>query len=398
MLIALNLLLLVAAAATSIPLMMFCLEVLLSLYPRRKSAESGSPERGTLAVLIPAHNEALVLGRTLQTLIPTLPPASRVVVVADNCTDATAEIARRHGAEAVERMSEQQRGKGYALKFGLAYLATDPPAAVVFLDADCQVTENTVRLLGQTALATGRPVQGLNLCDPDPDGGPLQAVSALAFRFKNLVRMTGLSRLAGLCHLTGTGMAMPWPLISKARLDGNVVEDMQWGIDLALAGHPTLFLPEARVNSPLPRTQKAASTQRTRWEHGHLSTLLSQVPRLLVLAARHRRWNLLCLACDLAIPPLSLLVATYLALLLLASTAPLLTAQPAPALLLWATAPLFLLAIAAGWFVHCRRIIPLGTLLLAPLYILQKLPLYGSFLWKRQQTWVRTERDLSPRA
>jgi len=155
--------------------------------------------------------------------------------------------------------------------------------------------------------------------------------------------------------------------------------------------------PEAYVNSPLPQTQKAASTQRTRWEHGHLSTLLSQVPRLLLLAARHRRWNLLCLACDLAIPPLSLLVATYCLMLLITSAVALATSQPAPALLLLATAPFFFLAIAAGWFVHCRRVIPLGTLLVAPLYILRKLPIYGRFLWKRQLTWVRTERDLAPR-
>ena len=393
---AVNLILLIAAAAVCLPIGMFCLEVFLSLFPRRRQASTSCHACDTLAVLIPAHNEALVLGRTLQTLMPTLPPGSRVVVVADNCTDATAEIARQHGAEGVERRSEQ-RGKGYALQFGLAYLATDPPAAVVFLDADCQVSENTVRLLGQATLATGRPVQGLNLCDPDPAGGPLQAVSALAFRFKNLVRMTGLSRLAGLCYLTGTGMALPWPLVSKVRLDGNVVEDMQWGIDLALAGHPTLYLPEARVNSPLPQTQRAAGTQRTRWEHGHLSTLLSQVPKLLVLAAWHRHWSLLCLACDLAIPPLSLLVMIYAALLLLTTAAALLTGQPAAALLLSATVPFFLVAIASGWFVHCRQVIPLCTLLAAPLYILKKLPIYGSFLWKRQRTWVRTERDLAPR-
>jgi cellulose synthase/poly-beta-1,6-N-acetylglucosamine synthase-like glycosyltransferase len=392
-----NLILLFIAAAVCLPIGMFCLEVFLSLFPRRQ-AKLNSGEGETLAVLIPAHNEALVLGRTLQTLMPSLPPKTRVVVVADNCTDATAEIARQHGAEAIERMSDEQRGKGYALQFGLNYLDQDPPAAVVFLDADCQVAPDTVGLLGQVAIATGRPVQGLNLCDPDPNGGPLQAVSALAFRFKNLVRMTGLSRLSGLCYLTGTGMVLPWNLISKARLDGNVVEDMQLGIDLALAGHPTLFLPEARVNSPLPQTQKAASTQRTRWEHGHLSTLLAQVPRLLLLAVRHRRWNLLCLACDLAIPPLSLLVATYCLMLLLTAATAIATSQPAPALLLLATAPFFFLAIAAGWFVHCRRVIPLGTLLVAPLYILRKLPIYGRFLWKRQLTWVRTERDLAPRA
>jgi cellulose synthase/poly-beta-1,6-N-acetylglucosamine synthase-like glycosyltransferase len=259
------------------------------------------------------------------------------------------------------------------------------------------VAADTVQLLGQAALQSGRPVQGLNLCDPDPASGPLQAVSALAFRFKNLVRMTGLSRLAGLCYLTGTGMAMPWPLIGKARLDGNVVEDMQWGIDLALAGAPTLFLPEARVNSPLPQTQQAASTQRTRWEHGHLSTLLTQVPKLLLLSLKHRRWSLLCLACDLAIPPLSLLVTAVTMLLVVTVVAAAFGAHVAPAIILASMTSCFALAIAAGWFVHCRRVIPLGALLAAPLYILGKLPIYGSFLWKRQRAWIRTERDLAPR-
>lgn len=394
MIVILNISLLLAAIAISVPLLMFCLEVFVSLFPRRKPGEFASDTDGTLAVLIPAHNEALVLGRTLQTLMPTLPPGSRVLVVADNCTDTTAEIARQHGAEAIERTDIANRGKGYALKYGLAYFGANPPAAVVFLDADCQVAEDTVRLLGQTAIATGRPIQGLNLCDPDPSGGPLQAVSAFAFRFKNLVRMTGLSRLAGLCYLTGTGMALPWELMGKAKLDGNVVEDMQWGIDLALAGHPTLFLPEARVNSPLPQTQKAASTQRTRWEHGHLNTLLSQVPRLLLLAMKHRRWDLFYLACDLAIPPLSLLVATYLAMLVITAVVAVTTPQFLPAAVLLAVFPVFFLAIAAGWFVHCRRVIPLRSLAIAPLYMLKKLPIYASFLWSRQRAWVRTERDV----
>jgi cellulose synthase/poly-beta-1,6-N-acetylglucosamine synthase-like glycosyltransferase len=385
-----------AALAISFPLLMFCAEVFLSLTPRRKRPACETGAAGYLAILIPAHNEALVLGRTLETLMPTLPANCRVVVVADNCSDATAELARKHGAEALERTNLEQRGKGYALKFGLAHLAQSPPDAVVFLDADCDVSEDSVRLLGEAALATGRPVQGLYLCGPDAGGGPLQAVSALAFRFKNLVRTAGLARLAGLCYLTGSGMAMPWPLVGKAKLDGNVVEDMQWGIDLALAGHAPLFLPEAYVSSPLPQTKAGANTQRTRWEHGHLGTLLSQVPRLLWLSARHRRWDLLCLACDLAIPPLSLLVAIQLVVLVASLFFALCTSHLAPASIMLAVSPLFLLALFAGWFVHCRNVIPLRVLLIAPLYIVGKLPIYASFLWKRQQAWIRTERDLAP--
>lgn len=398
MIFALNILLLLASLLVCVPIFMFCLEVALSLPPKRQRAGGGGGKPDNLAVLIPAHNESLVLGHTLQTLMPTLPAGSRVLVVADNCSDNTAEIARQQGAEALERFDSEQRGKGFALKFGLAQFASHPPAVVVFLDADCQVEQDTVNKLGAAALASGRPVQALYLCDAGPAGGPLQAISAFAFRFKNLVRMLGLSRLAGLCHLTGAGMALPWPLVSKARLDGNVVEDMQWGIDLALAGHLPLYLPEARVDSPLPLTQAATTTQRTRWEHGHLSTLLGQVPRLLAAAIRQRRLELLCLALDLAIPPLALLVAFLLALLAITALAVLLGGWVLPAMILAAAASLLGLAIAAGWFVHCRTVFPLGTLLLVPLYVLRKLPIYGSFLWKRQQTWVRTERDLAPRA
>jgi glycosyltransferase involved in cell wall biosynthesis len=398
MLVTVNLLLLFAAMAISAPVLLFCLEVFLSLFPRQSSSRFEPKAGSPLAVLIPAHNEALVLAETLQTLLPTLPANCRVVVIADNCTDETPQIARRFGALVAERRNPDQWGKGYALQFGFAHLAADPPTAVVILDADCQAAPDAVRLLGETAVATGRPVQGLNLCDSTAQGRPLQAVSALAFRFKNLVRMTGLSRLAGLCYLTGTGMAIPWPLVNTARLDGNVVEDMQWGIDLAVAGRLPLFLPAARVNSPLAQSQQGAKTQRTRWEHGHLSTLLSQVPRLLWLAARHRRWNLLCLACDLAIPPLSLLVAVYVTMVVITTALAFVTSQPAPALLLLAVSPMFFLAIATGWFFHCRQVIPLRTLLAVPFYILQKLPLYGSFLWNQQRAWIRTERDLVPRS
>src|SRR5438309_700635 len=266
----LNLILTIAAIGLCIPVAMFCLEVLLALL-RRQAQSSVLPPDAYVAVLIPAHDEAAVIGATLHTLMPTVPHGGRVLVVADNCSDATATIARQCGTEAIERHDVAQRGKGFALDFGIKHLASSPPDCVVFLDADCRVAADTVRLLAAAALATGRPVQGLNLCDPDPHGSPLQMISGLAFRFKNLIRTLGLSRLSGLNHLSGTGMALPWQLAKQLKLaGGNVVEDMQLGIDLAVAGKPALFLPEARVDSPLPMQRAAARTQRTRWEHGHL--------------------------------------------------------------------------------------------------------------------------------
>jgi cellulose synthase/poly-beta-1,6-N-acetylglucosamine synthase-like glycosyltransferase len=397
----LNVILISLAVLVAIPAAMFCLEVLLSIvWPSRNMCAEETARAPTFAVLIPAHNEQAVIERTLQTLLPTIPSSGTVVVVADNCSDKTAEIARTCGATAIERFDTLRRGKGFALDFGLAHLALTPPEVVVFLDADCQVDEYTATRLAMAAYATKCPVQGLNLCDPDPQGGVLQAVSGLAFRFKNLVRPLGLTRLAGMTHLTGTGMALPWALVNRAEVaSSNVVEDMQLGIDLAVQGYRTKFLPTARVNSPLPQQSAAAKTQRTRWEHGHLRTLLTQAPKLLGLALRHGRFDLLILALDLAIPPLSLLMMGTAFLCLLFGLAWLLGFSNVPALIAGIALLSIWLAVVAGWAVHCRHIIPARTLVLAPLYAAWKIPLYAAFLWRRQQQWVRTARDpAAPRA
>jgi len=388
-----EMLLTLLAAAVCLPVAMFCLEVALSLLPRRRNEHAALPSDASVAVLIPAHNEQAVIEATLQTLLPTLPHGCRVLVVADNCTDNTAAIARGFGAEAIERHSDQQRGKGFALEHGLRHLQAAPPHAVVFLDADCRVSSDTVRLLAAAAIASQRPVQGLNLCDPDPKGGALQLISGLAFRFKNFVRATGLVRLAGLNHLSGTGMALPWPLARQMKLDGNVVEDMQLGIELALRGKPPLFLPEARVDSPLPQQRSAARTQRTRWEHGHLKTLLALSPRLLRLAVVHRRLDLFWLALDLAIPPLSLLVIGLAIATATTAIGWLLGASAAPLIILFAAWAVLMATIAAGWAVHCRQQVPLWALFAAPFYIAFKVPIYLAFLIKQQQQWIRTARD-----
>jgi cellulose synthase/poly-beta-1,6-N-acetylglucosamine synthase-like glycosyltransferase len=404
MIFVLNIAMTLVAVALCIPVAVFCIEVLLSLLPRRNSSLRTLPPDAKVAVLIPAHDEEAVIGATLALLVPTLPASGRVVVVADNCRDRTIEIARSFGAEVIERRDSVKRGKGFALDFGIRYLAGkangghilsyETPDVVVFLDADCRVMIDTVQLLAAAAMETGRPVQGLNLCDPDPRGSVLQLISGLAFRFKNLVRTLGLFRAAGICHLTGTGMALPWSLAQAAKLaDGNVVEDMQLGINLALAGQPGIFLPEARVDSPLPQQRNAARTQRTRWEHGHLKTLLTQVPRLASLAMKHRRLDLAWLALDLAVPPLALLVIGLALFTSAAATVAFLGASAIPLAICTTAFGSLALATLAGWAIHCRRQVPLLALVAAPLYIAAKLPIYIAFLLKRQVQWVRTQRD-----
>ena len=417
----------VLAVLVLVPILVFCLQTVLAVLPRRRFRPLGTAEttsvvlspfaprkprtfaerkatvvstpppeeapRPRAAVLIPAHNEQLLIGQTLRALMPGLAPGDRVLVVADNCDDRTAEIARAAGAQVVQRNDPSRRGKGYALDYGLHALGDDPPDVVVVIDADCLVAAGTLDLLARAAARTQRPVQALDLTDRHAAAGPIQAVAALANRFTNLIRPLGLARLGLPCRLMGTGMAIPWALVGGIRPSGgNLVEDMQLGIDLALRGHPPLFLPEARVTSALPPDGTALVGQQRRWEHGHLRTAMAQVPRLLAAALRRRSPGLLAMALDLSIPPLSLLASVWLAATVGAALLGLFGAAWLPAAVLAAGGVLLAGSIAAGWAVFCRRQVPLAALACVPWYVIRKLPIYLGFLLCRPQSWVRTRR------
>lgn len=394
MLLAANIMLFALAVALLVPIAMFSLECLSALLPARHSQQPPGAERPSVAILMPAHNEEPVIEATVRSLLPALGEEDRLLVVADNCTDRTAAVARRSGAGVVERHDPARRGKGYALAYGIAHLAEQPPEVLVLLDADTQADPNALADLVHAARSSGRPAQAINLLDPPPDPTPRDLMSCLAFTVRNLVRPLGLAAL-GLPSQLSNGVAMPWTVAARAPLAGqSIVEDMQLGLDLAVAGHPPLLCPQAEVKGRLPGKETAAVSQRTRWDHGHLQTLLRQTPRLLREAFRQRRVDLLAMALDLAVPPLSLLCLSWT----LATGAALfgwfLGASPWPALLLGASGTMFAGAVLMAWGRFGRRIISLRALLRVPSYVAWKAPIYLAFLIKRQRTWLRTERDV----
>ena len=389
-----NIVLLALALGLLVPIGVLFIECSAALLPSQTKGNKIEGIRPRIAVLVPAHNEAKVIGTTLLKLLPQLTASDRLVVIADNCTDGTAEIAGNCGATVVERQDLDRRGKGYALDYGMRFIEADPPDVVVMIDADCIVDPGTIDGIARRAMTTGRPVQATYLMEQPANPNPKDAVSSLAFMVKNLVRTRGLERLGLPCLLGGTGMAFPWSAIREAPLaSGNIVEDMQLGLDLAIAGHPPLFCSQARVTGVLPQKNQAAKNQRTRWEHGHLQTLLKQVPLLLKESLRQRRFDLLAIALELSVPPLSLLVILWLAAFGCALLAASLGLASTPAILLAAEGLLILVSIVGAWAKFGRADLPLLTLLAVPFYVLWKIPLYLAFLVRPQTKWIRTERD-----
>ena len=386
-----------------VPVAVFSLQVFAARLPRRgphapqiKDSEATSADCGAsltrLAVLVPAHDEAAGISATLSSIRSQLKPIDRLLVVADNCTDATADVARRCGAEVVERQQTDLRGKGYALDFGLRHLASDPPSVLVIVDADCTLGEGCLQHLANACVRSGRPVQALYLMNASAQAPLRLRMAAFTWRIKNWLRPLGGLRLGAPCPLMGTGMAFPWQLISKANLaSGHLVEDMKLGIDLAREGHPPLFVPEARVDSVFPLSNEAAQAQRSRWEHGHLSTLLGDGPSLLWSALSARDARLVAMAIDLMVPPLTLLLGLVLLDFLLGAALAV-AVGPWPMGIALTGLILVLAASIRAWWMLGRDLLSIGELLRAPAHLLMKLPMYLKFISRREKQWVRTER------
>jgi cellulose synthase/poly-beta-1,6-N-acetylglucosamine synthase-like glycosyltransferase len=391
-----ELLLALITLPVTLPAMSLFVLTLAALRARGKVSQSLTVGRAVrVAVLVPAHNESVNVIPTIECLKRQLGPTDRVLVIADNCSDDTAALARAAGAEVVERQDAHLRGKGYALAFGVDHLRADPPEVVMVVDADCVVSDGAVSCIAQHCQATGKPVQMLNLMS-NADGASLKLrVLEFAMLMKNLVRPLGSMGLGSACHLMGTGMALPWALMSTAKLaTGHITEDMKLGVDLAVAGHAPQFLPQIRVSSAFPQDTGVAKVQKSRWEHGHLATLTEELPGLLAAAFKSGTPALIVMALDLLIPP----VAFYFLLLAVAECLVVLAAVFWPiwllaAALLSVSGLGFVVAIGLTWWGFGRHLLSARELMTTPLYALWKLPVYLAYFLKKRSGWVRTKRE-----
>jgi cellulose synthase/poly-beta-1,6-N-acetylglucosamine synthase-like glycosyltransferase len=381
------------ALITLVPVSVLFLQVLMAL-PKYRSREISGGQRPAVAVMIPAHNEALLIADTLHSITSQLNAGDRLLVVADNCTDDTAEIAAAANAEVIERKDEHRRGKDYAMDFGIRHLERDPPEVIIIVDADCQVGAETINCLAQLCGETARPAQSMYLMQTPRDGDLQTRIAEFAWLVKNLVRRLGYHRLGLPCQLMGTGMAFPWSAISTTPLaSGHLAEDLLLGIRLTRSGTPPLFCPEALVTSNFPETLEGIASQRKRWEHGHLGVIVGEAPRLFVEAITRGSVDLMALALDLCVPPLALLM--ILTFGVFAASAVFAAAVPTGTLPMWLAAVALAMltsAILLSWGRYARRIIPLRGLVYVPFYALAKIPLYFKFLTQRQVDWVRSRR------
>jgi Glycosyltransferase like family 2 len=369
---------------------------LLLLAGRRSRREdrraAGSPP--TLAFLVPAHDEEATIAPTLEALAAVDYPGDRLrtLVIADNCTDRTAALARSLGAAVLEREDSDRRGKGYALALGISTLLADsaPPDAVVVIDADCRVTPDLPTSLARELESGARAVQAPYVV-ANPCASRYSALRYAAFTAVNRARPLGRTRLGLSAGLLGTGMAFSRELLTERPWNAfGLAEDAEYHLSLVEAGERVVFAAGGAVESAMPTTFETASSQQARWEGGRWALIRGRLPGLLRGALRRRDPVAAGAALDLLTPPLSMTVGgsgLVLAAAVLARNRP--AARLAALALIGQTVYVGGSVRQAGAPACVYR-----ALLSAPLLFLWELKVVGRVLGRRgPDQWVRTTRD-----
>lgn len=368
------------------------LTVLAPIGRRRQSSGRGPIRReARFVILVPAHNEELVIGRTIDAIQRLDYPSELydVVVIADNCDDETESIARKSGVDVLVRRDEALRGKGFAIRWALERLPLDELDAVAFVDADTVVDSAFLREMSREITSGEHVVQGRYEV-LDPGSSVARSLRAISFALVHYVKPLGKNAFRGSCGLKGNGMAISSHVLRDSGWNAfSVVEDAEQSAYLLEQGYRTAFAPEAKVFGEMPATLAAASTQNLRWESGRIKVAMRWAPRLLATAIKRQSIVSLDAAVDLSLPPLSVIASLAVIALTVGSLG--------GSVALSAMAAVALVSLSAhvvGGMIVAR--VPSSewkALLFAPAYVLWKLLLYARALTgSGARSWVRTAR------
>jgi 1,2-diacylglycerol 3-beta-glucosyltransferase len=262
-------------------------------------------------VLVPAHNEERVIRQCLDAIATDRRPGDLVLVIADRCTDATAEIARSCGARVLERGPDEQPGRAAARQSGLEHARRLDWDAVIMLDADSVISPGFM-LACERALADG--AGAVQARSESQRGRTLASETSLAaFTLQGVTLPRGRDRLGLFVRLRGTGMAIRRDAALAHRFTAPASEDLFFSLDLLLGGVRCRHVESARLHSQGASSWNDFRGQKVRYEAGRMAAARAYLPRLVRRALRPGDAACLDAAWLLATPPFALAVLFLLA-------------------------------------------------------------------------------------
>lgn len=389
-------LLLAVCGAVAVPNLVLFVQTLSACLPsrRRRANDHSRDDRPSMAVIVPAHDEEAGIRNTIESVKEQLRIRDRLIVVAHNCIDSTAVIARKLGVEVVVCRDPHRVGKGFALQAGYDHVrATASCDIVVIVDADCRLGANALDHLARACQQTGTAVQARYLMRPTNAEHRAFRLSSFAWLVRNHVRPLGYARLGLGCHLMGTGMAFPLAAMQSVEFaTGHIVEDLVLGAELTLKGYAPRYCEAAYVTSQAPASETGREVQRTRWIHGHLLVLRHYAPALIWSGLRRGRPEAFFLGVDLLVPPLTMLLAADLIVIVATLLWLLVSGAAFPAIVATAIVSASGVSLAAAWLVHGRSVIGLRDLVSLPSHLLTVARIATRFFRGARSGWTRSER------
>jgi cellulose synthase/poly-beta-1,6-N-acetylglucosamine synthase-like glycosyltransferase len=382
----------------ALPAIAACLYLLvLTLLSGTRPLAQRSSRRPHFDVIVPAHNEAATIEAVIASLRRLDWPrdAFRILVVADNCTDATAALARAAGAEVLERHDTHRRGKGHALDFAFQEsLAHGWAHAVVVVDADSEVSANLLEAFA-ARIENGASAVQVHYGVLNPQASWRTRLMTIAMTSFHQVRSRARERLQLSCGIRGNGWCITHRLLRQVPYRAfSLAEDIEYGINLGLAGYRVHYADEAQVAGLMVLGEQASRTQRQRWESGRFLLIRSKTLPLLQAAAGPGGKVCLDLALDLLVLPLSYVALNVAALIVLSGIA--LQWEASMAIWLWlglGCGMSLLLYVLRGWQLSGVGLHGLVDLLRAPFFVLWKVLLM--LRSRGSAEWMRTKREQS---
>jgi len=384
----------VALSFVALPATAACLYLLiLTCLSGRNAAPAPAPREMFFDVIVPAHDEAAGIGKTIASLQQLKWPAGcyRIVVVADNCTDATAGISKEAGAAVLERHDLTRRGKGYALAHAFAWSRSAGIAdAVAVVDADSVVSANLLESFASRIEAGACALQA-HYGVSNAAGSWRTRLMAIALGSIHKVRSRARARMGLSCGIRGNGWCVTHALLDQVPYRAfSLTEDVEFGIELGLAGYRVAYCDESEVNGEMVTSEAAARSQRQRWEGGRLGLIREKVPVLLRTAVVRRSLVCLDLALDLLILPLSYVVVNVIGIIAIGALNPdgfrstLVTLGLIDATALAAY-------VCRGWMLSGIGAVGIWDLARVPVFLFWKLLIVR--FQPKPDTWIRTKRE-----
>lgn len=354
----------------------------------------GVSENLRIAVIIPAHDEERGIVSTVSQLLDSDYPRSSfsVFVIADNCSDATAERGEYAGATVLIRNDPDHRGKGQALDWALRRYseALRQFDLIAFIDADMNVDRGFMRHMAHVFADQAVVAAQCRYIVANPGDGFLSAMGFASFCFANHVRPAGRCWLGGSAELKGSGMVFRTPfLLARGWSAQSIAEDMQFGKQLLLEGVLVRYVPRAIVTSPIPSTLKQVAVQQSRWEGGKKQVVREMFPKFLAALVQRRSVALLDGLLDMLVAPVAVVI-------MLSVIGAIISSLPgaAPISIFSITLIVFSIAIVTGLVQNKAPLAVYLRLAAAPAFLFWKLWLVAKVsVMPSNGTWQRTPRD-----